>query len=450
MRILAVSNLYPPRILGGYELGCRNVVAGLVGRGHEVTVVTSPSHVRPGEAADADVGGARLERTLSLRSFGVEASANALLNRAQHFEEMVSSYANTAILLDAISTHRPDCVYLFNLIGIGGLGLLDALNSIAVPWVFHLMDSVPATLQKGSPLDTLAVFNAHQGGIYAGGRLISMSASLVDEIESLLKFRFPTRPVIVPGWVNVTTPVRERPYFRSGHVRFVTAGAVALHKGIAIIIQAVAMLKAERIQNFSVDVFGSGEIGHFVDLAKQFNVAELISFHGPRRQEELLATYDTADAFLFPTWPREPFGFAPVEAASAGCIPVVTRKAGVCEQLTDGLDCLMIERNPVALAAAMRRFCAGQIDASAMGGNAQSITRTRLNFETCLSQIEDVLTSSLQCRGPYEPPGWRELNLAYLKHHLALRMYLQAAAAKISTAGTRAAPDGAELQGANT
>ncbi len=440
MKILVVSNLYPPLVHGGYELGCRNVVSGLVGRGHEVSVLTCPSHVREGDGAETDVGGATLMRTLNLRNFGPAVSSNAMLKRAQHFEGMVSNHANTAILLEAIRTHRPDCVYLFNLVGIGGIALLDTLNTIAMPWVFHLMDAVPADLLAGIPRDTLSVFNAHRAGIYSGGRLISMSSSLVDEIEDLIKFKFGERPVIIPGWAKAALQARERDYFRSGQVRFITAGTVSIHKGTGIIIQAAAILKAAGIRNFSVDVFGNGSIGQFVDLAKQLNVAEIISFHGPRRQDELVSAYGTADAFLFPTWPREPFGFAPVEAASAGCIPIVTRKAGVCEQLTDGVDCFMIERNPNDLAIAMRRFCEGQVDAAAMGRNAQAVTRTRLNFETCLTQIEEVLTASQQGKGQYHLPGWRELNLALLKHNLAYRIYLQALTIELSLTDRRPMP----------
>ncbi len=40
MRILALSNFYPPHHIGGYELRCREVVEGLRRRGHEVCVLT--------------------------------------------------------------------------------------------------------------------------------------------------------------------------------------------------------------------------------------------------------------------------------------------------------------------------------------------------------------------------------------------------------------------------
>ena len=41
MKILVLSNLYPPDFIGGYELGCRQVSDALRGRGHEVLVLTS-------------------------------------------------------------------------------------------------------------------------------------------------------------------------------------------------------------------------------------------------------------------------------------------------------------------------------------------------------------------------------------------------------------------------
>ena len=49
MRILVVSNLYPPHHIGGYELCCKEAVDGLRKRGHEVWVLTSDYGVRAPE-----------------------------------------------------------------------------------------------------------------------------------------------------------------------------------------------------------------------------------------------------------------------------------------------------------------------------------------------------------------------------------------------------------------
>ena len=41
MRILVISNLYPPHALGGYEQRCRETVESLRQRGHSVQVLCS-------------------------------------------------------------------------------------------------------------------------------------------------------------------------------------------------------------------------------------------------------------------------------------------------------------------------------------------------------------------------------------------------------------------------
>jgi glycogen(starch) synthase len=52
MRLLFVSNLYPPYDIGGYEKHCREVTEGLCRRGHHVQVLTS----RHGVAAPVQEG----------------------------------------------------------------------------------------------------------------------------------------------------------------------------------------------------------------------------------------------------------------------------------------------------------------------------------------------------------------------------------------------------------
>src|SRR3954464_12624933 len=41
LRVLVVTNMYPPHHLGGYELSCRDTVERFVERGHGVAVLTS-------------------------------------------------------------------------------------------------------------------------------------------------------------------------------------------------------------------------------------------------------------------------------------------------------------------------------------------------------------------------------------------------------------------------
>src|SRR5207249_4901365 len=48
MRILFLSNFYPPHAIGGYEQWCQEVADLLAARGHRVTVLTSRYGLEPG------------------------------------------------------------------------------------------------------------------------------------------------------------------------------------------------------------------------------------------------------------------------------------------------------------------------------------------------------------------------------------------------------------------
>lgn len=429
MKILVITNLYPPFYIGGYEIGCSNVVKGLRRRGHDVTVLTTPSHVRENTACDSEVplaqGGHHNEyvfRPLQLRSFQPINSRNEGAGRAFHFEAMISNFTNTSATLDAIRNFSPDCVYLFNLVGLGGVAILDALNFLSIPWALHLMDRVPNTLQSGIPQDVLSVFNAEGGNVYVNGRIISMTKHLIDEIEKLGDFRFTNEVFLIPGWAETENSIMVRKYSDLNRLRFVTAGAVQPHKGIDIILQAAEMLRSSGLYNFQIDIYGDGNVSHYVDVSKQLNVSDHVSFLGSRTQHELMEIYQSSDAFLFPTWEREPFGFAPVEAAAVGCIPIITSTCGVAERLINNVNCIKIERNPKSLFSVLQDFCIGRIDCQKLGDNAQTITRQDLSFESCLNKIEEILQQCAK-NSKAQQPSWRNFNLAYLKHNLAYRLY---------------------------
>ena len=425
MKILVISNIYPPFVLGGYELGCRNLVNGLRSHGHQVLVLTSPSHIRdndPDQVGNAD-GNNHIIRKLQLKSFQPVTSPIEPSRLASEFEAMVSNYSNTSIVLDTINEFSPDCIYMFNLVGIGGLAIIDAINATGIPWAMHLMDAVPKILQEGFSQEILSIFNADQGNIYKNGQIISMSKLLVKEIETALGISFPNKVTFIPGWARSSDSFLQREYFHSGNVRFVTAGNVQPHKGIDIIINAVAALKRTGVENFTVDIYGDGDIARYIGMTKQLNVADHVIFHGQKSQADLIEIYKLSDVFLFPTWEREPFGFAPVEAASVGCIPVITGTCGVAERLVDQVNCFKIERNPESLCKIMKAFCRMEIDSQKIGHNAQMITKSELSFDACLRDAETILQECTYSSAAFSAPTWRDYNLAYLKNNLAFKLY---------------------------
>jgi len=100
MKILVVTNLYPPHHLGGYELGCRDIVEKLRARGHTVRVLTS--NFRNGEMKTPDE--AEVGRVLQF---------NAGPSDPPHDKR-----AECGRLAHAVNSFSPDVVYFSNQAGL--------------------------------------------------------------------------------------------------------------------------------------------------------------------------------------------------------------------------------------------------------------------------------------------------------------------------------------------
>ena len=412
MRIIVVSNLYPPYQLGGYEIACKNLVNGLRSLGHEVHVMTSPSHL------DGGGGQEHVSRCMELRAFQPVTSD---ISHA-HFESAASNYTNTSLLLDRIREFRPDCVFLFNIYGLGGLALLDALNSLEFPWVMYLMDRLPEMLQHRLNPALLALYQAGDFSLYRSGKFISISRHLLREITTMCRTGFPFDADFIPAWSDADERSRQRVHAADGTIRFVNAGALKPHKGIHIIIEAAALLKERTLRDFTINFYGEGDQGYYIDLCKQNQVSSRVFFNGLRSQEELMRIYLDSDVFLFPTHHREPFAFAPVEAAAAGCVPIISNLCGNAERFVHNVHCLKVSRDPNSLADAMALVCESPSILRPIAQNAQSLTRQDLSFSHCLDRVERVLKTTLFRKKFGRIPTWRDFNLAYLKHNLAIKL----------------------------
>ncbi|MCA1685366.1 MAG: glycosyltransferase, partial [Planctomycetia bacterium] len=142
MKVLVLSNLYPPDTVGGYELGCRQVVDALRGRGHDVRVLTTA----PRTPVETPPHVLRTLKLTDMWDYYSDAHSTPVALRLKESEAFQVNAYNVHALLATLREFEPDVVYLWMLVGVGGLGLIGCLQHLRVPWVWHLMDDVPAKL----------------------------------------------------------------------------------------------------------------------------------------------------------------------------------------------------------------------------------------------------------------------------------------------------------------
>ncbi|HET6879807.1 MAG TPA: glycosyltransferase family 4 protein [Pirellulales bacterium] len=402
MKILVISNLYPPDVIGGYELCCRQVVDGLLGRGHEVRVLTTSPRM---PCAPEDHLARELELINCYDPYDTQHSRRITHKLALARAAFVSSH-NVSVLLDHWRRFQPDVVYLWNLFGVGGLGLLGSLEYVGAPWVWYLGDCVPRMLCSLG--DDVLPELASLFGKYARGTFMPVSERVVQEIEAAgieLKGDIRTSP----NWVLGEQPSPREKYYRPGEqLKIVSSGQMGRHKGIHLLVEAAALLKARGYENFNIDLYGKVTDSAVAPLPVQYGVDDLVKFKGVCPQQELIDRYarHEYDIFAFPTWQREPFGCAPLEAAAYGTVAVMSENCGIGEWLVGDVHCLKVARTAEAFANVLARVLDGDIDLKPIGRRASTVIWRDFHLDLLLPDIESALTGA--AGQPTRPMGTPE------------------------------------------
>ena len=129
MRLLVISNLYPPEVQGGYEILCAQVVEGLRSKGHSVVVLTSGS-----KAADPDE---RTFRRLELTGRFPEPV------RPSRWGSLGVHLRNAAITRKVIEDVRPDRIFIWSQLRLT-LGGAEAAEQSGIPVSYTFNDEHPA------------------------------------------------------------------------------------------------------------------------------------------------------------------------------------------------------------------------------------------------------------------------------------------------------------------
>jgi glycogen synthase len=394
MRILVVSNLYPPDVIGGYELSCRQAVDALRRRGHHVEVLTSiPRNLVP--TAPGIRRHLRLADVYSASSIATPRPVRLLTESEASYVATDNIYAVATALAD---TH-PDVIYMWNLIGIGGLGILGFLEHQGLPWVWHLGDWVPARLAQ---LDGALIPSvAQQLGQRLSGTCICCSDGLRDEIARQ-GVELGCRVEVLPNWIEGERPARRARHYRPGeHLRAAFSGQVITLKGADIVIDAAIRLRKQGFVSFSIDLFGQVHEPRYQYMIDRAGLSDAVRLRGWRDQAELIRELDEHDIFLFPTHRREPFGLAPLEAMSRSCVAVVSDDCGIAEWFVGGVHLLKAPRLAEDFAQIMRDVLEGNIDLAPIARIGADVVWRDFHVDSVMARVEPLLIeAAAQRRAP--------------------------------------------------
>jgi glycosyltransferase involved in cell wall biosynthesis len=391
MKILVVTNLYPPQHVGGYELGCQDVVLKLRGRGHTVKVLASSfrngrTENPPGETDD-------VERILQF---------NYRPSDPQHDKR-----AECRKLAQAARNFSPDIIYFWNQAG------LSLWLPLAAQWqgrksAFFLSDTNFISWRVGAWLARQAQKNALIRAFFGrtflvGGRPVIQNrpchfasqflrnlaekSGLAADPENSVVAHWGIEPSRFPAVPRTRWPVR----------RLLYVGQVIPAKGVHTAIAALGLLAREpEFAGLTLTIAGGGLHPEYekqlLAQAAQPGLAGRVNFIGKIPRAELTRVYAEHDVLVFPSEWEEPFAITPLEAIASGLAVVGTTTGGSGELFRDRETAMTFRAGDAAdCARALRELAADPALFENITHRAQALVREKHTLEAMTDAIEKSL-----------------------------------------------------------
>ncbi len=342
VRVLVVSALYPPLAYGGYEVEC-SAVAERLTRRHDVLVLS-------GEGAVAQEAEVPVRRELArLR----QDWRGALRAPSASLQAVRSARAALA--------WGPQLVYVWNGATIPQASLRVLADS-GVPLAFRVCEHWFGRLFTGDQY--LRELRGAGSIARSPGRLAWSLGMRALNLLPALRLR-PTAPlraaiswnseairrmVTVPEFVDVALERVEHSVPRHGDVyasvtrapadtpEIVFLGRVTPYKGLAVAIEALALLRSEHGMPARLIVIGPEDAGHGAEmreLAGRLGVGEDVCWRGQLRPEQAAPELARAHALIVPSVWQEPFPLVTIEGALARVPLVAADVGGIAEGMHD-------------------------------------------------------------------------------------------------------------------
>ena len=430
MKILVLTNLYPPHHAGTYDLRCQSVTELLQLRGHSLLVLTS-NHGLNTEQRDEEIH----RRLLLNGAYGHPRVAG--LRELQKLEER-----NHRVLSEAIAEFQPDLVYVWSLRGLSK-ALIFALRHSRLPVVYDIADRWLADEVREDPW--LRWWNAPGTNLTRSSLELAGQRNRLDAVAPTRMMkgidRIPEvygRPEIVANVQadSITAFRLDRLYFCSralkqateqagfhvshgeviypgiptehfvGDVKPATAPlkkfllVSGLDESSGVMTAVQAMLRARQNKApAALSIYGRGEtdyISHLRSFIVQNSLPiEFLTVSNQNR--DLAAIYRQHDALLYTAECEEPFASVPLEAMACG-LPVIGAYIGGARELfRHGENAFTYTPgDAVELASRIQELQMQPALRCQMAETAQAESQSKYNQTTVVDQIENYMNATLE------------------------------------------------------
>lgn len=398
MRVLLVSNLYPPYWIGGYEQIAQWVSQGLRERGHDVQVLTGRGPALMGDPSirtGLDVDQPALVEMH--QGDGIAFPGGLLEGIRRH----VLSPRNFDACRRILSSFRPDLLSFWNASFVTFSPLLAARLS-RIPAVVHLSDVAANPFRNPHPPAFPAPLRA--AARWTVDRLVRLARPARFVVPSrFLRDRLvgreglPADRVDVLHWPVEPSISRSAPETaRAGPARrFLCVGSLVPEKGPQVLLAAFREALRER-PDLSLSFAGEGPRAYVSELRASASGLP-VRFLGRLERAAVTRAYREHDALVLPSIWDEPFAVVPLEAMALGLPVIATAAGGTPEAVQDGRTGILVPpRDPAALRAAILRVAGEPLWTASLAASGQAWAHGTLAFPLFMDRLERLYEGALR------------------------------------------------------
>jgi glycogen synthase len=424
MKILVLTNLYPPHIADPSDVRVETVCEAMKSRGHTVRVLTSTG----GSAKAYDDG--RIARLLRLNGMYGDPGGTEIADL-----EAIEQQNNNALgkLLDDFA---PDVVHVFSLHGLGKSLLLHIMEAdvpfaldIADPWLRAEFVTDPWLVYWNSDQVSFAKKMMRMGSAITGGNKKIPTAAMRGK-KPIKDLFHPTGPAknmrafIIPRLYFCTDPLKHTAadeQFTVDHaeiipsaisadkfsgeplpaaeiaVKFLIVSSLNETSRVTEVVDALSALLAAGHQA-KLTVYGQGDSDFSANLRNRVLASklpvELRKVVNPA--VELPKIYREHHAFIHPSANAEPWVPAPLQAMACGLPVIINRAFELQEFYKHRENCLFADSDDIGLLAGrMLELIQDGESRYALGANGQSEVLRAFDEAAMLDRIETFLTQTV-------------------------------------------------------
>lgn len=410
MKLLFVTNFYPPASRGGYEQWCEETLNSFRLRGHEVVALTSVFGKERLPNSDPNW----VHRDLHL-----EMELASLKNAVQFFTHRKKrEIQNLNRVRALIENFKPDVVLIWGMWNLHRS--IPALIEELMPGrVAYYMGDYWPTL----PSQFENYWNARSRNLFTllPKLILRRSAQKILKREKRPDLRLenvmfasqymrdefkrkgisPRNPSVVYGAIDT------KPYLNGNRdavtqkgISLLWIGRLAPEKGIHTAIEAVGnLVRNYGIRDLSLTIVGDGEREYAEELhrlVERNNLASFVTFLPAQPKERVPAFYLHSDIFLFTSIWAEPFGRVIVEAMASGLAVVGTAVGGAAEILVQEENALIFAANDApSLSLQIRRLIEEPELRRKLGAAGREDAKNRFDLKRMVQEIESYVGAML-------------------------------------------------------